>query len=213
MPKEKSNMYPLGGNLYASVKTYRRKGRIHIGHYAATTKEGRIRSTNRAVSLHGDEFARLIKVSRRLLTDYQKNQADLEEKNTICLQRSEKWVGGPFKVEPTPIQQRQLPTYAPPTPCPFYKVKNSRDFHHHDKWTTPVDSENADRLQTANTSDTFQASKTDIFDGDVDKKLKTLRYRRPVARNLTLSLKACRKEMETLNMTNSGEGDNNDHNK
>ena len=65
---DSATLYPLGRNIYASVKTWRRSVKIHIRHYVAptNTQGGRVIATRRGVALDLKEFQRLCKVKNKL---------------------------------------------------------------------------------------------------------------------------------------------------
>lgn len=72
-------LYPLGRNIFASVKRWRQTVKVHIRHYstATATKGGRVVPTQRGVALDLKEFERLVKVKKRLCEDYKQQLSSL----------------------------------------------------------------------------------------------------------------------------------------
>lgn len=72
-------LYPLGRNIFASIKTWRKTVKVHIRHYATptNTKGGRLVPTQRGVALDLKEFERLVKVKKKLREDYKQQLSSL----------------------------------------------------------------------------------------------------------------------------------------
>ena len=71
---EKSDMmYPLGGSLFAYVKTRKGVVNIHLRHFAAPvhTKGGRLIATQKGVTMDAKALQRLINVQKKLKSDFQ----------------------------------------------------------------------------------------------------------------------------------------------
>lgn len=113
-----ATLYPLGRNIYASVKTYRRSVKIHISHYSVprNTKTGHLVASQRGVALDLKEFQRLCKVRNRLCQSYSDHVENLPPMTTPAPEP-----GLPRASEETEgivTRQQQVPTTAPPRSWP-----------------------------------------------------------------------------------------------
>ena len=74
-----ATLYPLGKNIFASVRTRKGEVKIHIRHYAVATnvKGGRVVPTQKGVSLDLKEFLRLLKIQKTLSKDYNQQMSAL----------------------------------------------------------------------------------------------------------------------------------------
>lgn len=112
--KQASTLYPLGGNIFATVKTWRHSVKIHIRHYTAptNTKGGRVIPTQRGVALDLKAFERMIKARKRLKMDF--------NTQVFALSASESTPSVTAKnnssMDPERLQQRAHPPPAPYTP-------------------------------------------------------------------------------------------------
>lgn len=77
--KNPQTLYPLGKNIFASVRTRKGEVKIHIRHYAVATniKGGRAVPTQKGVSLGLKEFLRLLKIQKNLAKDYNQRMSSL----------------------------------------------------------------------------------------------------------------------------------------
>ena len=64
-------MYPLGGDLYATVQRYKGSVKIHVRYYAPAPG-GRVIPTTRGLCLTDRQFGRLVYIKSKLLEDYYK---------------------------------------------------------------------------------------------------------------------------------------------
>ena len=78
-PRRPTTLYPLGKNIFASVKTRKGEVKIQIRHYAVATniKGGRAVPTQKGVSLGLKEFQRLLKIQKNLAQDYNQQMSSL----------------------------------------------------------------------------------------------------------------------------------------
>eukprot|EP00916_Digyalum_oweni_P018075 GHVL01030368.1.p1 GENE.GHVL01030368.1~~GHVL01030368.1.p1 ORF type:complete len:164 (+),score=19.49 GHVL01030368.1:130-621(+) len=78
-PPQPATCYPLGGSLFASVKTWRGAVKIHIRHYAVPTrtKGGRVVPTQRGVTLDLKKFQKLLRVQKKLKEDFHQQVSSL----------------------------------------------------------------------------------------------------------------------------------------
>jgi hypothetical protein len=67
--KKEPTFYPLGRNIFASVKTWRGKVKIHVRHYA-DTKEGAVVPTQRGVIMDLQQFQTLLKAQKNICMAY-----------------------------------------------------------------------------------------------------------------------------------------------
>lgn len=76
---KQSTVFPLGQNIFATVKTWRGQVKIRIGHYTkpTNTKGGRLIPTQRKVSLDLTAFQRLMKARSKLIFEHRQQQAAL----------------------------------------------------------------------------------------------------------------------------------------
>ena len=68
--KEKSTLYPLGGEVFAGVNRHHDSIRIYIRHYKLLTKGGRhVTPTRKQATLNVKQFKRLLKISPKILEE------------------------------------------------------------------------------------------------------------------------------------------------
>lgn len=72
-------LHPLGGSLFAYVKTRQKEVKIHIRHYAepTNTKGGRVVPTNKGVTMDYKCFQRLFKMKKNLKEEFDRQVATL----------------------------------------------------------------------------------------------------------------------------------------
>lgn len=75
-------LFPLGENLYASVKTRRGSVKIHGRHYAVptSTKGGKVKPTQKGVAMSLKQCERLFRVKRKLFELYHEQASSLAGK-------------------------------------------------------------------------------------------------------------------------------------
>ena len=97
--KNPQTLYPLGRNIFASVRTRKGEVKIHIRHYAVATsiKGGRAVPTQKGVSLGLKEFLRLFKIQKNLSKDYNQQMSSLfvlQEEETAAKPKTVRRRGG-----------------------------------------------------------------------------------------------------------------------
>ena len=114
-------LFPLGrGNVYASIKSYRRQSCVHIAHYKKPTdvKGGRVQPTLRAVTLNGKEFDRLFQLRHDLEKERASRDSARSSLSSAHQQQQQQ------QQQPEPEQPRRRPTQkgkgkaSPPPPPP-----------------------------------------------------------------------------------------------
>ncbi|PVD33432.1 hypothetical protein C0Q70_04688 [Pomacea canaliculata] len=75
-----STMYPLGKDVFASVRTWKGIVKIHVRHYTAPIngKEGRRLPTQKGVAMDAQQFQNLLRVHKKLTTDYRRQTENLD---------------------------------------------------------------------------------------------------------------------------------------
>ena len=116
---ERPTLYPLGRNIYASVKTWRRSVKIHIRHYAVptNTKGGRVVPTQRGVALDLKEFQRLLEAKSKLCEEYTQLDSALPPRPRPALDPVSSRASGETEDRSSQVvtQQQQVPLSAAPT--------------------------------------------------------------------------------------------------
>ena len=84
-----STLYPLGANVFATVKTVRGEVKINVHQFATpkNVKGGRLAPTRKGISLTLKQFLRLLKAEKHLAKEFNQQVASLETKNktnTTC---------------------------------------------------------------------------------------------------------------------------------
>lgn len=76
-----STMYPLGKDVFASVRTWKGIVKIHVRHYTAPIngKEGRRLPTQKGVAMDSQQFQNLLRVHKKLATDYRRQTENLPD--------------------------------------------------------------------------------------------------------------------------------------
>ena len=113
---DQPTLYPLGGSLYASVKTWRRSVKIHIRHHTAptNTKGGRVVPTQRGVTLDLKAFQRLLKVKNKLCQEYNQQESNLSSVQATVPRSAVKAEKDTPSSETRPcLQQEQQPLSMP----------------------------------------------------------------------------------------------------
>ena len=105
----KPMLFPLGENLYASVKTWRGSVKIHGRHYAVptSTKGGKVKPTQKGVAMSLKQCERLFRVKRKLFELYHEQASSLAGKVVINPTAPSKQVRR--KTCLTEIRQKQVP--------------------------------------------------------------------------------------------------------
>ena len=116
---DRPTLYPLGRNIYASVKTWRHSVKIHICHYAVptNTKGGRVVPTQRGVVLDLKEFQCLLKAKSKLCQEYTQLESALPPTPRPALDPVSSRASGETEDRSSQAvtQQQQVPLSAAPT--------------------------------------------------------------------------------------------------
>lgn len=92
MSGDNSALHPLGGSIFAYVKTRKEDVKIHIRHYAVPTNTmgGRVVPTGKGVTLDLKAFQRLVKIQKKLKDEYEQQSSHLmsaKDKNKLLRRR------------------------------------------------------------------------------------------------------------------------------
>ena len=96
-----TSTYHLGGSVFASVKTWGGRVRIHVTSYDTSVNIKTRKANKKCVTLDQAEFQKLIKIQKRILIDFYVQSKDLAAKNLKKNPTCDQDVGGPFLTETT----------------------------------------------------------------------------------------------------------------